>query len=126
MRRAVSSHQGTGRQIFGIFSGMQLTVRRPSPAFELAYRMLRLLSCITWNTITAGAPSLLPRTARVPRMPKRLLKELFDGKPLQKQLVAAYTIGMAVEPDLFTSIKPCNTPDQTGCCYQLAYLPERL
>jgi len=22
---------------------------------------------------------------------------------------------MAVEPDLFTSIKPCNTPDQTGC-----------
>jgi len=46
---------------------------------------------------------------------KRLLKEFFDGTPLQHQLVAAYLVGMAVEPDCFNFIPVCKTPDETGC-----------
>jgi hypothetical protein len=45
----------------------------------------------------------------------RLIKEYFDGKPLQKQLVAAYIIGIATQPDSFKNISPCKSGDETGC-----------
>ncbi len=45
----------------------------------------------------------------------RLIADYFDGKPLQRQLVAAYLVGIATPPDVFKSIKPCETPTQTGC-----------
>ncbi|MCY7358076.1 MAG: DUF3089 domain-containing protein [Rudanella sp.] len=45
----------------------------------------------------------------------RLLTEFFDGKPLQKQLVAAYLVGIATPPNYFKSIPPGETPTQTGC-----------
>jgi hypothetical protein len=44
-----------------------------------------------------------------------LLLEYFEGKPLQKQLVAAYLIGMPIKENLFTTIPACETPQQTGC-----------
>ena len=45
----------------------------------------------------------------------RLVREFFDGKPLQKQLVTAYVVGMAVPDTYFKTIKICETPTQTGC-----------
>jgi Protein of unknown function (DUF3089) len=45
----------------------------------------------------------------------RLVREFFDGKPLQKQLVAAYVVGMAVPDTYFKNIKICETPTETGC-----------
>ena len=45
----------------------------------------------------------------------RLIKEYFDDKPLQKQLVAAYIIGIATQPKVFNAIKPCKSGDETGC-----------
>jgi hypothetical protein len=44
----------------------------------------------------------------------RLIKEYFDGKELQKQLVAAYLIGRAIQPEAFEHIKPTEKPDETG------------
>jgi hypothetical protein len=44
-----------------------------------------------------------------------LLKEFFENKPLQQQLVAAYILGMAVEPDYFASLPPCRDSLSTGC-----------
>jgi hypothetical protein len=46
---------------------------------------------------------------------KLLLKQFFDGKPLQNKLVVAYIVGIPVEPNYFTSILPCVTPQQIGC-----------
>lgn len=46
----------------------------------------------------------------------RLLTEFFDdGKPLQKQLVVAYLVGIATPPTYFKTIPPGETPTQTGC-----------
>ncbi len=44
-----------------------------------------------------------------------LVREFFDGKPLQQKLVAAYLVGMAVKPDTFATIQACKMPAQTGC-----------
>ncbi len=44
----------------------------------------------------------------------RLLSDFFDGKELQKKLVAAYLPGMRVKPDQFNTIKPMTKPRETG------------
>jgi len=43
-----------------------------------------------------------------------LLKDFFDDKPLQKQLVAAYLPGMAIKSNEFKSIPFMTKPSQTG------------
>ncbi len=45
----------------------------------------------------------------------RLLKDYFDGKDLEKQLVCAYLIGMPVPTDSFCCIVPCQDSTQTNC-----------
>ncbi|MEM6966069.1 MAG: DUF3089 domain-containing protein [Bacteroidota bacterium] len=44
-----------------------------------------------------------------------LLKEYFDGKPLGKDLVVAYLVGMPVLENYFKTIKVCTTPEAIGC-----------
>ena len=45
----------------------------------------------------------------------RLLKEFFEGKPLEKQLVCAYIVGLPVFTDYFSELKPCEDSTSTGC-----------
>ena len=45
----------------------------------------------------------------------RLLKDYFENKHLQKKLVAAYLVGMAIPKEFFTSLKMCEEPNETGC-----------
>jgi hypothetical protein len=45
----------------------------------------------------------------------RLLKEFFDGRPLQSKLVAAYIVGWPLEKKSLAKIPACVTPEQTGC-----------
>ena len=58
----------------------------------------------------------------------RLMKEYFDGKPLGKQLVAAYVVGMALNPASFSNLKACSKPTETGCVcawrtFEKGYVP---
>jgi len=62
-----------------------------------------------------GRPVIIASHSQGTTHAKRLLKEFFDGKPLQQKLVTAYIVGIAVEPDWFVNIPPCNKPEQTGC-----------
>ena len=64
---------------------------------------------------------------------KRLLKEFFDGKPLQKYLVFAYIIGditfVPAQPDEFNYIKPSDSANDVGRfaswhTYLKGYYPE--
>lgn len=43
-----------------------------------------------------------------------LLKEFFDGQPLQKQLIAAYIPGIGVDDTTFATIPLMTSPSQTG------------
>jgi hypothetical protein len=59
----------------------------------------------------------------------RLLKDYFDNKALQKNLVAAYIIGWPIAQNVFSDIPVCNTPLQTGCfcgwrTFRVGYIPE--
>lgn len=64
-----------------------------------------------WNH---GRPIVIASHSQGTVLAKRLLKEFFDGKPLQKQLVEAYLIGIATAPDTFKSIKPSQSAEETG------------
>jgi hypothetical protein len=64
-----------------------------------------------WNQ---GRPIIIASHSQGTVLAKRLLKEFFDGKPLQNQLVEAYLIGIATAPDTFENIKPSQSADETG------------
>ncbi|MBA4851711.1 DUF3089 domain-containing protein [Emticicia sp. BO119] len=64
-----------------------------------------------WNQ---GRPIIIASHSQGTVLAKRLLKEFFDGKPLQKQLVEAYLIGIATAPDTFDKIKPSQSAEETG------------
>ncbi len=93
-------------------------------AFELAYEDVKTAFLYYLKHYNKGRPIIIATHSQGATHGKRLLKELFDGKALEKQLVAAYLIGMPLEPDYFVSIKPCNTPLQTGCACSWRTLKE--
>jgi len=76
-----------------------------------------------------GRPVIIASHSQGTTHAKRLLREFFDGKPLQQKLVVAYIVGISVEPDWFTSLQPCTKPAQTGCfctwrTLQTGFLPD--
>lgn len=84
-------------------------------AFELAYADIRaafLYYMEHWNN---GRPIILAAHSQGSYLGERLLKEFFEDKPLQKQLVAAYMIGWPVPQNYFSSLKMCEDSVQTGC-----------
>lgn len=59
----------------------------------------------------------------------RLLKEFFEDKPLYKNLVCAYIIGMPVPENYFKKISPCKDSTEIGCfvawrTFKKGYYPE--
>jgi hypothetical protein len=84
-------------------------------AFELAYQDIKTAFNFYLQHNNKGRPIIIASHSQGTTHAKRLLKELFDGKPLQNKLVAAYLVGIPVERNLLTTIKPCTTPTQTGC-----------
>lgn len=84
-------------------------------AFELAYTDIKTAFEYYLEHYNKGRPIIIASHSQGTTHAKRLLKDYFDGKPLQNKLVAAYIVGIFVEPDLLNKIKPCETPNQTGC-----------
>jgi hypothetical protein len=83
--------------------------------FELAYSDVKRAFEHYLQHYNKNRPIIIASHSQGTTHAKRLLREFFDGKPLQNQLVAAYLVGIAVEADYFTNIKPCDSADQTGC-----------
>ncbi len=65
-----------------------------------------------WNH---GRPIIIASHSQGSTHAIRLLKEFFDGKFLQQQLVVAYVVGMPVAQHQFKALNACATPQQTGC-----------
>jgi hypothetical protein len=98
-------------------------------AFELAYADVKAAFVYYLEKYNQGRPIIIAAHSQGTTHGKRLVREFFDGKTLQQQLVVAYLVGIPVEPDWFTSIKPCSTPEETGCLlswrtYKEGYKPE--
>lgn len=62
-----------------------------------------------------GRPIVIASHSQGTTHAKRLLVDRFNGKPLRKQLVVAYLVGMPVSADAYAGIPVCQSPDQTGC-----------
>lgn len=84
-------------------------------AFELAYEDVKAAFLYYLEHDNHGRPIIIASHSQGTNHAERLLKEFFDGKELQKQLVVAYLVGMPLKPGYFQSIKPCTTSAETGC-----------
>lgn len=84
-------------------------------AFEFAYEDVKAAFEYYLVHYNNGRPIIIAAHSQGTTHALTLLKEFFDNKPLQKQLVVAYLVGMPVKPGFFSNIKPCDSPDQTGC-----------
>ncbi|HNP23637.1 MAG TPA: DUF3089 domain-containing protein [Panacibacter sp.] len=84
-------------------------------AFDLAYTDIKAAFQYYLDHYNNGRPIIIASHSQGTTHAKRLMREFFDGKPLQKQLVAAYLAGMPVQPDWFSDIPACTSPGQTGC-----------
>ncbi len=97
-------------------------------ALDLAYADVKKAFDYYLANYNAGRPIIIASHSQGTVHATRLLKDYFDGKDLQKQLIAAYIIGIATPKNTFTSIKPCAMPLQTGCfiawtTFSQGYLP---
>ena len=84
-------------------------------AFDKAYLDLKAAFEYYLTHYNNGRPFIIAAHSQGTTHAKRLLKECIEGKPLQNRMVAAYLVGMPVEPDYFSSIPACTNPNQTGC-----------
>ena len=84
-------------------------------AFDLAYADIKRAFEYYMEYYNQGRPIIIASHSQGTTHAKTLLKEYFDGKPLQTKLVAAYLVGIPVEGDYFGTLQPCETPEQVGC-----------
>ena len=84
-------------------------------AFDLAYSDVKNAFEYYLKNYNNGRPIIIASHSQGSTHAIRLLKEYFDGKPLGKKLVAAYVVGMVIDPAQFSSLKACDKPNETGC-----------
>jgi len=83
--------------------------------FDLAYEDLKKAFQYYLDNYNQGRPIIIASHSQGTTHGIRLVKEFFDGTPLQQQLVAAYLVGIPVDKTAYENIPVCETPTQTGC-----------
>lgn len=84
-------------------------------ALELAYEDVRAAFQYYLDHYNNGRPFIIASHSQGTFHAKKLVSEFVDGKPLQKQFIVAYLVGLSVPADLYTSIPPCQKREETGC-----------
>ena len=84
-------------------------------SLDIAYADIKTAFEYYLKNYNQGRPIVIASHSQGTTHATRLIKEFFDNKPLQKQLVVAYIIGIAIQPNVFEGIKPCKSGDETGC-----------
>jgi hypothetical protein len=84
-------------------------------AFNLAYEDVKAAFEYYLKHYNNGRPIIIASHSQGSTHALRLLKEFFENKPLEKQLVAAYLVGMTLPKEYFSSLKTCEDPLQSGC-----------
>lgn len=83
-------------------------------ALDLAYEDVKNAFQHYLANNNAGRPIIIASHSQGTIHAGRLIKEFIDGKPLQKQLVEAYLIGIATPPDYFETLKVSTSADHIG------------
>ena len=93
----------------------QFESKESQQAFDLAYNDLKTAFQYYLDHWNHGRPIIIAGHSQGSMHAIRLLKEFFDGKPLQKQLVCAYIPGWKVSPADFQNIPLGIMPTQSDC-----------
>jgi hypothetical protein len=97
--------------------------------FDIAYNDVKAAFEYYLKNYNNGRPIIIASHSQGTQHAGKLLKAFFDDKPLHKQLVCAYIIGMPIPDNYFSNLKPCNNESQTGCfvgwrTYKNGYVPD--
>ncbi len=84
-------------------------------ALDLAYEDVKAAFDYYLKHHNNGRPIIIASHSQGTCHSRRLLKDYFDGKPLGKQLVAAYAIGYTINESMYSELKLCKNADETGC-----------
>ena len=84
-------------------------------AFNLAYEDVKSAFEFYLAHYNNGRPIIIASHSQGTTHALRLLKEFFENKPLQNQLVVAYVAGMTIPKEFFSFLKMCTDSLQTGC-----------
>jgi Protein of unknown function (DUF3089) len=84
-------------------------------ALDLAYQDVKMAFEHYLKYENKGKPIILASHSQGTTHARQLLKDFFDNKPFQKQLVAAYIVGIPVLKSDYQSIKPCKDSFDLGC-----------
>src|SRR6188768_1137614 len=84
-------------------------------AFATAYADIKVAFEYYLKNYNHGRPIIIASHSQGSTHALHLLKDYFENKPLQKQLVAAYIVGMTIPKTSFSSLKMCEDSLQTGC-----------
>jgi hypothetical protein len=98
-------------------------------AFDLAYEDVKNAFEYYLKYFNDGRPIIIASHSQGTLHAARLLKEFFENKKLEKQLVCAYIIGLPVFTNYFKELQPCKDSLQTGCfitwrTFKEGYVPE--
>lgn len=88
---------------------------KANEAFDTAYNDIKKAFEYYMQHFNNDCPIIIASHSQGTLHAARLLKEFFEGKPLQKKLVAAYLIGLPVFENFFITLKPCHDAVSTGC-----------
>lgn len=83
-------------------------------ALDLSYVDVKAAFQYYLKNYNKGHPIIIASHSQGTTHAIKLLQEFFDGKPLQKKLVAAYIPGIAIKLGTFKEIKFMTQPDETG------------
>lgn len=84
-------------------------------SLDLAYQDVKSAFEYYLKNLNKGRPIIVASHSQGTLHAARLLKEFFEGKPLQHQLVCAYIVGLPVFTDYFSTLNPCEDSTSTGC-----------
>ena len=83
-------------------------------ALTLAYSDIKAAFELYLEKYNNGRPIIIAGHSQGATHARLLLKDFFDDKPLQQQLIAAYIPGIGVKKNEFKTIKAMTKPDETG------------
>ena len=83
--------------------------------FDIAYEDIKAAFIYSLANFNQGRPIIIASHSQGTKHAGRLLKEFFEGKPLQDKLICAYIIGLPITENYFTKLPACKDSLSTGC-----------
>ncbi len=83
--------------------------------FDIAYEDIKAAFIYYLANYNHGRPIIIASHSQGTKHAGRLLKEFFEGKPLQDKLICAYIIGLPIPDNYFSKLPACKDSLSTGC-----------